>query len=367
MSVVARPEPSGPPLQPPVSWYVDPAVLELERERVFGAAPLYVGQGSMVPDQGSYHVLDWRDEAWMLVRNADGVDLLSNVCRHRQASMLEGRGTVRNIVCPIHRWSYDLRGAQRAAPHFPENPCLSLERRPLQEWNGLLFDGRCALQADLAGFSLAGEFDYSDYVHQSTVVESYPVNWKTFLEIYLELYHVEPFHSGLRGYVDCGAFTPGDWEFGDNWSNQVMTLKEDLAGASEVYRRYYQLVTDLRGRPPRYGALWFCYYPNLMLEWYPEALVVSFLLPESASTTINVVDYFYPADVLSGHPEIVEAHQSAYDESAAEDRLIVERLDKGRRALHRQGLDDVGPYQEPLEDGMVHFHRWLRGRLEPYR
>ena len=363
---LARIEPVQERLQPPVSWYVDPAIHALELQHVFGPGPGYVGHGSMVPDVGSYHVLDWKGDAWMLVRNADGVDVLSNVCRHRQAVMLDGRGTTRNIVCPIHRWSYDLRGDQRAAPHFPENPCRSLDRRPLRSWNGLLFEGRRDVATELAAFSMAEAFDYSDYVYERTVVDDYPINWKTFLEIYLELYHVEPFHSGLKGYVDCGAFTPSDWEFGETWSNQVMTIKGDMSAASEEYRRYYQVVSELRGRPPRHASLWFCLYPNVMLEWYPEALAVSFLLPTSPSTTRNVVDFFYPRDVVTDHPEVVEAHQAAYNESADEDRFIVERIDRGRRALFALGLDDVGPYQEPLEDGMVHFHRWLRAQLAPH-
>jgi choline monooxygenase len=353
-------------LQLPVHWYVDPAFHALEQERVFGPGPGYVGHGSMVPEVGSYHVLDWKDQAWMLVRNADGVELLSNTCRHRQAVMLEGRGKARNIVCPIHRWSYDLGGRQRAAPHFPENPCLDIHRRPLRAWNGLLFEGPRDIATELAGFSKAGELDFSDYVYERTVVDQYPANWKTFLEIYLELYHVEPAHSGLKGYVDCNAFAPADWEFGSTWSNQVMTLKADLSAASEPYRHYTRLVTDLRGRPPKHATLWFCLYPDVMLEWYPEALAVSFLVGESPSSTVNVVDLYYPADIIADHPDIVEAHQAAYDESAAEDRFIVERIDQGRRALWRQGLDDVGPYQTPLEDGMVHFHEWLRRQVQPH-
>lgn len=34
--------------------------------------------------------------------------------------------------------------------------------------------------------------------------------------------------------------------------------------------------------------------------------------------------------------------------------------------MHALGRDDRGPYQEPLEDGMVHFHRWLRAKVEPH-
>jgi len=230
----------------------------------------------------------------------------------------------------------------------------------------LLFEGPRDIAGELAGFSMAEEFDFSDYVYERTVVDRYPVNWKTFLEIYLELYHVEPAHSGLKGYVDCKAFEPSDWEFGETWSNQVMTLKEDLSAASEPYRHYTRLVSALRGRPPRHAALWFCLYPNVMFEWYPEALAVSFLLAESSSSTVNVVDLYYPSDVLTEHPDIVQAHQAAYEESAAEDRFIVERIDQGRRALWRQGLDDVGPYQEPLENGMLHFHRWLRAQVQPH-
>lgn len=347
----------------PVSWYADPAVLALEQRQVFDRTPAYVGHDSMVPETGSFRVVEGTDEAWMLVRGHEGVELVSNVCRHRQAVMQRGQGTVRNIVCPVHRWSYDLGGRQRAAPHFPEVPGLALDKRPLQRWNGLLFAGDRDVAADLTGFSMAGAFDYSAYAYQSTTVEHYGINWKTFMEIYLELYHVEAFHSGLRGYADCGVFEAGDWEFGDNWSNQVIALRADASRASEPYRRYLELVTELRGRPPRHAALWFCYYPNIMLEWYPEALAVSVLVPQSASSTLNIVDFFYPPEILADRPDIVEAHQEAYGESAGEDREIVERIDAGRRALYAQGRDDRGPYQVPLEDGMVHFHRWLADQL----
>ena len=148
--------------------------------------------------------------------------------------------------------------------------------------------------------------------------------------------------------------------------NLAPQLKGDVSAASECYRHYTRLVTDLRGHPPKHATLWFCLYPDVMLEWYPEALAVSFLVAESPSSTVNVVDLYYPPDIISEHPEIVEAHQAAYDESAAEDRFVVERIDQGRRALWRRDLDDIGPYQTPLEDGMVHFHEWLRRQVKPH-
>ena len=42
---------------------------------------------------------------------------------------------------------------------------------------------------------------------------------------------------------------------------------------------------SLDGRAPKQGALWMTYYPGLMLEWYPNVLVVSQLIPRSPTRT----------------------------------------------------------------------------------
>src|SRR5919108_5954361 len=112
--------------QLPVSWYFDPGMFEAGKRRLFQAGPSYVGHELMVPNAGDYHTLAWTDHSKMLVNNGKGIELLSNVCRHRQAIMLEGRGNAQNIVCPLHRWTYDLKGELLGAPHFPETPCVKL-------------------------------------------------------------------------------------------------------------------------------------------------------------------------------------------------------------------------------------------------
>jgi choline monooxygenase len=50
---------------------------------------------------------------------------------------------------------------------------------------------------------------------------------------------------------------------------------------------------------------------------------------------------------------------SAYLETALEDNQIGERIQEGRFALMNRGVSEFGPYQEQLEAGMVHFHRFL--------
>jgi nitrite reductase/ring-hydroxylating ferredoxin subunit len=104
----------------------------------------------MAPNPGEYRVLDWRSNgAWSLVNNDGRHDLVSNVCRHRQAIMLEGHGSLPGgtITCPLHRWSYDGTGKHIGAPEFADMPCLDLPRRELRRWNGVVFDGKRQVRA----------------------------------------------------------------------------------------------------------------------------------------------------------------------------------------------------------------------------
>jgi phenylpropionate dioxygenase-like ring-hydroxylating dioxygenase large terminal subunit len=349
--------------QLPVSWYFDPAIFELEKRLLFDAGPNYVGHELMVRDPGDYHTLAWDDHARMLVRNsADQVELLSNVCRHRQAIMLEGRGNVPNIVCPVHRWTYDLKGELLGAPRFPESPCVKLHSTPLKRWNGLLFSGPREPKADLARITTAADWDFSGYVLDSVRIDEYNINWKTFIETYLEVYHVDYFHPGLGNFTDCDNFTV---DYGSDYSVQIVAPKSALAKpGTPVYRKWHEACLKfLDGAEPKQGALWMTYYPGLMLEWYPNVLIVSHLIPRSPTRTTNVVEFYYPEEIAAFEREFVSAQQAAYVETAIEDNEICERLDRGRRALYERGLDDAGPYQSPMEDAEVHFHEWLHERL----
>src|SRR5919112_3346430 len=149
---------TAPQLSP--EWYFDPAIFELEKRLLFERGPGYVGHELMVPNVGDYQTLEWLGNAKALVRNEHRVELLSNICRHRQAVMLRGRGTARNIVCPLHRWTYALDGRLLGAPHFAQNPCLDLAKSHLSSWNGLLFSGQRDVAADLQALGVARELDF---------------------------------------------------------------------------------------------------------------------------------------------------------------------------------------------------------------
>jgi choline monooxygenase len=348
----------------PVSWYCDPRVLDAERRILFDGGPGYVGHELMVPEAGDFQVLGGRNDAQMLVRDPSGVQLLSNICRHRQALMFNGRGNAQNIVCPIHRWTYDLKGELLGAPHFADKPCANLGRTPMQRWNGLLFDGKRDVEKDLATLGVR-DLDFSGYVFDRAEMHRVNYNWKTFIEVYLEDYHVVPFHPGLGQFVTCDDLR---WEFADWASLQTVGLNNRLAKpGTPTYERWHKAVLDFyRGEIPQHGAIWLTYYPNIMVEWYPHVLVVSTLIPEAVDRTLNVVEFYYPEEIALFEREFVAAEQAAYMETAKEDDEIAERMDGGRRALYLAGRNEVGPYQSPMEDGMQHFHEFYRAEMEPH-
>ncbi|HEX4885648.1 MAG TPA: aromatic ring-hydroxylating dioxygenase subunit alpha [Casimicrobiaceae bacterium] len=345
----------------PVAWYCDPRVFDAEMRHLFPRAPGYVGHELMVPEPGDYYALPLRDNAQALVRHAHGVELLSNICRHRQAIMLKGRGNAQNIVCPIHRWTYDLKGELMGAPHFADKPCLNLGRAHLRNWNGLLFDGPRDVASDLAPLA-TGALDFSGYVLNRVELHECNYNWKSFIEVYLEDYHVGPFHPGLGQFVTCEDLR---WEFAPWASLQTVGINNRLAKpGSRTYAKWHEAVLRYyNGEVPSHGAIWLTYYPNIMVEWYPHVLVVSTLVPKAVDRTLNVVEFYYPEDIGLFEPEFVAAEQAAYMETAVEDDEIAERMDAGRKALYAQGRNEVGPYQSPMEDGMQHFHEFYRREM----
>ena len=359
--------------QLPVTSYFDQALFEREKRLIFESGPRYVGHQLAVPNPGDYFALPQEAEGRALARNPQGgIELISNVCRHRQAVMLKGRGSLQteakghaggNIVCPLHRWTYSPQGELLGAPHFKHDPCLNLHNYKLREWNGLLFeDNGRDIAADLAGMQLREQLRFDGLVLHHVEMHTCNYNWKTFIEVYLEDYHVGPFHPGLGNFVTCDDL---QWQFGSEYSVQTVGVAPTFAKpGSDVYRKWHEVLLNYQGgEQPTRGAIWLTYYPHIMVEWYPHVLTVSTLHPISVDKTLNMVEFYYPEEIVAFEREFVEAQRAAYMETAIEDDEIAERMDAGRKALMLRGDNEVGPYQSPMEDGMQHFHEWYRKKI----
>ena len=112
----------------PFDWYSDPAVLRLERERIFRRTWQYAGRVDQVAEAGAFFTCDLGGVPIVVVRGDDG-DLRAflNVCRHRGSLVCEGEGKRASLQCPYHAWTYGLDGSLRAAPRSERVPGFEKE------------------------------------------------------------------------------------------------------------------------------------------------------------------------------------------------------------------------------------------------
>jgi phenylpropionate dioxygenase-like ring-hydroxylating dioxygenase large terminal subunit len=98
--------------------FEDPAVFELEMERIFGRAFVYVGHESQVPRPGDFATSTIGHNPVILVRHQDGtINVLHNRCGHRGALVCNvAGGNVRRFRCPYHGWTFETNGDLYAVP-----------------------------------------------------------------------------------------------------------------------------------------------------------------------------------------------------------------------------------------------------------
>jgi choline monooxygenase len=159
-------------------------------------------------------------------------------------------------------------------------------------------------------------------------------NWKTFIEVRLEDYHVGPCHPGLGHFVTCDDL---NWEYGDWRSVQTVGVNRGLARAgSPVYQKWHEQVLAYQwGEAPAHGSIWLTYYPGLMVEWYPHVLVVSSIVPTGVESCANVVESYYPEDIVLFERAFIKAEQAAYHETSVEDEDICACTKAGMRSISK--------------------------------
>jgi Rieske 2Fe-2S family protein len=185
-------------------FYSDEEVYRLDCQRVWRAGWLFAGHSCEISKQGDYFTLEVDGDSVIVTRDGTGqARALHNVCRHRGSLICDkAAGQVKRLVCPYHRWTYDLDGRLLHAPGMQEDldkSELGLQSINIRETAGLIlislasdppdFDAAHDLLATLAkpqGLARAKVAKAVDYLVKA--------NWKLVWENNRECFHCNANH-----------------------------------------------------------------------------------------------------------------------------------------------------------------------------
>ncbi|MCQ2005474.1 aromatic ring-hydroxylating oxygenase subunit alpha [Rhizobium sp. NRK18] len=203
----------------PKSVYTSESFLAQELEHIFAKEWLCAGRTDGLKNPGDYLTMEIAGEPVIVLRDRDGqLRALSNVCRHRMSTLLEGSGHVRSIVCPYHAWTYNLDGTLRGAPAMTLNEGFCKENVALPaircvDWKGWIL---VSLNPDAPDpeeslkdvDALVGYLDMGSYVETFREEHRWNTNWKVLGENFMESYHLPVCHSGtIGGFVSLEKMT----------------------------------------------------------------------------------------------------------------------------------------------------------------
>src|SRR5216683_5684480 len=184
----------------PIANYRSPERLKAEIKTVLRCTPTPFCPSAALPEVGSYVAREAAGIPIIVVRGSDGkVRAFRNACRHRGMQVAAGSGCARSLVCRYHGWTYNLEGKLRHIPHEEGFPGFDKEAHPLVpvaavERLGLVFVTQDAPAPDDDSLDGLARLIGPDQRLFATNERDFEVNWKIFLESFIEGYHIKSTH-----------------------------------------------------------------------------------------------------------------------------------------------------------------------------
>ena len=200
--LVARHRPGGPLEQ---AFYTTPEAFAADLARIQYRHWLFAGYAFQVPKPGDFITYKVGTASIIVVRDRDGeIRAFHNVCRHRGSRICSTEtGHAHRLVCPYHRWTYELDGAlvlDTRREFGVDKAELSLKPVAIVDAAGLLFvslgdqppdfsQALATIRRKMAPHAIGR----AKIAHQVDYVVK--ANWKIVFENNRECYHCPPNHK----------------------------------------------------------------------------------------------------------------------------------------------------------------------------
>jgi choline monooxygenase len=335
----------------PAWFYIDPEALASEHDKIFGKAWQVVGHCHQLAKPGDFFTIELHGEPLLLVHGAGGeLRAFYNVCRHRAGPPAEGCGSRKVFRCGYHGWTYGLDGALISAPEFEGQTGFSPGKFALtpvraEHWFNLIFvnldPNAQPLVKSLGTLPKQVEgYDFASMKLFKRRTYDMKCNWKTYVDNYLEGYHLPSVHPGLNRELDYGAYTVEPYA---RHVRQFSPIRGAQPGDS-VPRRYQEARADLT-------TDYFWIFPNWMLNCYPDNVSLNIVLPLGTERSRAIFEWYVPEKTLDSKAASDSVEFS--DQIQIEDVTICETVQKN---LHSRSYER-GRYSMKQEKGIHAFHR----------
>jgi choline monooxygenase len=347
-------------------YYTDPAILALEKERIFRRTWQLVGTLSQacgevngtlrtIADAGAFFTLDVIGEPVVVVRdNAGTLRAFSNVCRHRAGPIAQGAGCRNVFQCGYHGWTYTLDGRLIGTPEvdgmeFFDRSTMGMFPLRCETWEQFIFVNFDCEAPPLSEFlgnipELAAGFQFAGLELAERRDYHVSCNWKVYVDNYLEGYHIPIVHPGLMKEIDYPRYRTEVFRY---HSQQLGPVKEVKAG--EAADRVYAPGPGLS------DALYFWVFPNLMVNIYPDNISTNLIVPLSVDKTLTIFEWYFH-DARSDWVKERAKKAIGFSETVQqEDMDICATVQRGLQSA----TYDRGRYSVKRENGVHHFHRLL--------
>lgn len=387
------------------AFYSSPAILDLDIAAIFCQHWIYVAVEPDIAEPGDYITVNVGSNSIIIVRDDDmNIKAFHNVCRHRGSQLCDdAKGSVGNLVCPYHQWTYDLTGKLIYTEHMGENfnpNDHSLKSVHARSLAGLIFicladeapsdfeDMQKAMEPYIAPHRVAD----CKVIWQEDIVEN--GNWKLTMENNRECYHCVANHPELTislyeygfGYQPSPANAEKVQEFrdliqteGKRWeacglpsaeidlldscttAYRTQRLPLDKAGESQTMDgnvACQKLLGDLTQR--NLGGLSFWTQPNSWHHFMSDHIVTFSVLPIDAEHTLLRTKWLVHKDAVEGVDYETKRITEVWQATNKQDSTLVERTQRGANSEWYE----PGPYSPYTEELVEKFTNWYIQRLE---